>query len=175
MPSDELWSRALIGECERRLFSEAVPRLKKCLGLLTEDEIWQRPNRETASVGNLTLHLCGNVRQYIIAGLGGAPDIRERDKEFNESGPLPAEQLLERLDATMEQAQAVLDSLPPARLMETHRVQGFTETGLSILIHVVEHFSYHVGEVTYFVKSNKAIDTGYYAGVDLSQTNAGNP
>ncbi|RMF68056.1 MAG: DUF664 domain-containing protein [Calditrichaeota bacterium] len=164
---------ALVSECRRRLFQESVPRLKKCLAALTEEEIWFRPNAQTVSVGNLVLHLCGNVRQWLVSGLGGAPDTRQRDQEFSEPGPLPTQVLLARLDETMAEARAVLDGLAAPALLERRSVQAFEETGVSILVHVVEHFSYHVGQVTYFVKSTKGVDLQYYRGVDLNRTGKG--
>lgn len=165
------FGRALLGETKRRLFEESMPRLRKCFAQLTEEEIWRRPNAEVVSMGNLALHLCGNVRQYILCGLGGAPDDRERDREFAETGPIPAAELLARLERVMADVDSVLDRLDPASLLEVRRVQGFAESALSILVHVVEHFSYHVGQMTYFVKSTKAVGLGYYAGIDLNAKN----
>jgi len=147
-----------------------LPRIHKCLGLLREEEIWLRPNAETASVGNLVLHLCGNVRQYILAGLGGAPDHRQRQAEFDEQGPLPTADLVARLTGLMEEVDRTLDRIDPASLLTIRRVQGHDESGLSILVHVVEHFSYHVGQISYFVKTRHAVDLGYYAGADLNAT-----
>lgn len=159
-----------IAEVKLRLIEESVPRIKKCLDQLTDNEIWYRPNQETVSVGNLILHLCGNVRQWILSGLGNAIDSRERQAEFDTAGPLPKEKLLTDLDELMEQVSNLLDQLTVKDLTSIKKVQGFEFTGLGILIHVVEHFSYHVGQITYFVKSNKNIDLGYYKGVDLDVT-----
>jgi len=164
------FGRALLAEAKRRLLGESVPRLRKCLGLLSEEEIWSRPNAETTSVGNLVLHLQGNARQYIVAGLGGAPDQRRRSAEFAETGPLPTAELLSRLDALMAEVEATLDRVDPTSLLEKRRVQGFDESGLSILVHVVEHFSYHVGQISYVVKSRQAVDLQYYDGVNLEAT-----
>lgn len=163
------FGNALIAECSRRLFDESVPLIHKCLGLLTEDEIWYRPNAETVSIGNLVLHLCGNVRQWICTGLGRQEDVREREKEFAEPGPIPKDELLRRLDTTMRDAKVVIDALDPSTLLEKRSVQIYQESGLSILIHVVEHFTYHTGQITYYTKSLKAVDTGYYAGRNLGQ------
>ena len=160
--------QALVKECRRRLFDESLPRIKKCLARLSEEEIWYRPNENTVSVGNLVLHLCGNLRQWIISGLGGFEDSRDRPLEFSEVGPISTEELFERLEGTMKEAGIVLDGLETETLLEDRRVQGFDETGLSILIHVVEHFSYHTGQITYHVKSRKNIDLGYYAGMELN-------
>jgi uncharacterized damage-inducible protein DinB len=165
------YGRALLAETRRRLFKDSMPRIRKCLAHLSEEEIWHRPNAEVVSVGNLVLHLCGNVRQNIVCGLGGAPDDRVRDDEFSETGPIPAAELLARLDRVMADVDLALDGLDPASLLEIRRVQGFEESAVSILVHVVEHFSYHVGQITYFVKSRKAIDLGYYAGFDLNAKN----
>ncbi|HRI89305.1 MAG TPA: DinB family protein [Candidatus Hydrogenedentes bacterium] len=160
---------ALIEESKRRLIGESLPRIQKCIALLSEDEIWIRPNEETVSVGNLVLHLSGNVRQWICSGLGGRPDLRERAKEFSTQGPMPTSELLEKLESTLREASQVLDTLDPDSLLEERPVQAYRETGVSILVHVVEHFSYHTGQITYYTKSRKAVDTGYYAGHDLSR------
>src|SRR5215212_1167650 len=90
------FGRALIEETRRRLFRDSQPRVHKCLAQLSDEEIWQRPNDETVSLGNLVLHLCGNLRQNILTGLGGAPDHRQRALEFSERGPIPAAELLRR-------------------------------------------------------------------------------
>ncbi|MFQ5751313.1 MAG: DinB family protein [bacterium] len=166
----ESFGDAFIKECERRLFDESLPRLKKCLSLLTDEEIWFRPNSKTVSVGNLVLHLCGNVGQWIISTLSGVADTRERSEEFAESGPIPITVLLQRLDETMNQARSVMQNLDPTTLLDKTTVQGFEESGISILLHVVEHFSYHVGQIVYFVKSKKATDLAFYKGIDLNKT-----
>lgn len=166
----EALGRALVAETRRRLFDESLPRLEKCLSLLTEEEIWDRPNPETNSVGNLVLHLAGNVRQWIVHALGGAPDVRERSREFAERGPIPTPELLVRITSALDDVHRVLDDLEPRSLLEPRQVQGFSETGVSILVHVTEHFSYHVGQITYVVKAKKNLDTGYYAGVELETT-----
>lgn len=162
--------RALLAECERRLFDESRPRIEKCLEMLSDDQIWWRPNDSTVSVGNLVLHLCGNVRQWIIGGLGGAEDKRRRSSEFEERGPIPRTELLARLGSTLDEAQSVMRKLEPTALLQKRTVQGFDETDVTVLIHVVEHFSYHTGQITYAAKSLTDRDTGYYAGLNLEQT-----
>jgi len=159
---------ALIKESRRRLFDESLPRIRKCLDQMTVDEIWARPNEQTVSAGNLVLHLAGNVRQYIVATLGGVSDVRERQKEFDEKGPMATADLLGRLEKAMAEVSSVLDRLDPSTLLQTHRVQGFVESGLSILVHVVEHFSYHTGQIAYIVKSRKNVDLGFYRGRNLN-------
>lgn len=158
----------LVAEARRRLIDESLPRIEHCLEQLTEDDIWHRPNQNVVSVGNLCLHLCGNVRQWIIAGLGRAEDSRDRDSEFAERGPIPRADLVGRLRHTLDEAVGVLEALDPASLAQPRRVQGFDETGVSVVVHVIEHFSYHTGQISLAVKLLKDIDLGYYAGKDLN-------
>lgn len=159
----------LVQEVHRRLFEESWPRLKYCLHLLEEEEVWLRPNEHSNAVGNLVLHLCGNARQWLVSGLGGTPDFRRRSEEFAARGPIPKATLLEVLEGLQPEIARVLDGLKEEDLLKTYDVQGFKESGISVLIHVVEHFSYHVGQISYFVKARKNLDLGYYAGLDLEQ------
>ena len=153
---------ALIAETGRRLFEEGIPRIEKCLNMLTEEEIWYKPNANSNSVGNIVLHLCGNVRQWIGAGLGKLPKVRQRDEEFSAKGGFTKKEILEKLKELQEMSENVLAKITAEDLLAVHEVQVYQETGLSILVHVTEHFSYHVGQITYFVKAKKDIDTGYY-------------
>lgn len=161
----------IIREVRRRLLEESLPRTRKCLDQLTDEEIWLRPNNNSNSVGNLVLHLCGNARQWLIAGLGSEQDQRNRQAEFDEKGPVPREALFTLLDQLDTDLDALLSGLQPEVQNDVFDVQGFEETGFGMLLHVVEHFSYHVGQISYFVKWKKATDLGYYAGLDLDTTN----
>lgn len=165
-----LFRDLLIAEVKRRLFDESLPRLEKCLSELSEEEVWHRPNPNSNSVGNLVLHLNGNMRQWILSGLAGEADIRQRSEEFKEQGPIPKNKLLKDLKATLNRVAESLDEVKPEDLLEPHEVQVFRESGLSILIHVIEHFSYHVGQITYYVKWLKNIDTKYYGDMDLEKS-----
>ena len=160
------FSEVFIEEIKRRLFTECFPRLEQCLQALSEKELWYRPNANSNSVGNISLHLCGNIRQWVIAGLGGHQDVRERQKEVDEQGPIPLEELLGLLTILKKDVAVVLNQTTPKDLIEKRDVQIYQESGLSIL-ELVEHFSYHVGQVTYIVKMLKDVDTGYYAGQEL--------
>ncbi len=172
--SEEI-SGLLIEETRHRLLKESIPRLLKCLDLLTEQEIWFRPNQNTVSIGNLVLHLCGNVRQWLISGLGGAPDHRLRQREFDEQGPLPTAELRQMLDRLAADIEVVLQGISSSDLTGQYNIQGNPVSGVSIMVHVVEHFSYHVGQATILVKSRKDIDMGYYAGQDLNLRNQDSP
>ena len=150
------------------ILNKSYPRIVKCLGELSDDEIWRRPNENLASIGNLILHLCGNVRQWIITGIGGAKDVRERWKEFDEKGPLPRADLINRLNSTLQEAAQVLRTADRVKLTQERTVQGEVETGVAVILHVTEHFSYHVGQISLHTKLLKNIDLGYYKERDLN-------
>ncbi len=160
-------TNTFIVEIKRRLFGESIPRLKKCLDKLSDEQIWYRPNNSSNSVGNLVLHLHGNVRQWVVAGLAKNPDVRERQKEFDEKGPVPRAQMIGDMDQLMLEVDQILNKVSTKDLLEVRDVQGFKESGLSILVHITEHFSYHVGQMTYIVKMLKDTDMGYYDGHNL--------
>lgn len=163
----------LINEVKKRLLEESLPRIKKCLDKLTDEEIWYRPNDNTVSVGNLILHLNGNVRQWILSTFGGYVDTRERSDEFEDHGPIPRVKLIGDLEKTLKETEKILDHIEPEDLARDYPVQGFEEKGMNILIHVTEHFSYHVGQITYYVKSRKDVDMQYYKGIDLDARGSG--
>ncbi len=151
-----------------RHLREGQERIHACTTLLSDEQIWHRPNAHVVSVGNLVLHLCGNVGQWINSTLANRPDHRQRDLEFNERGPIDRTALLQKLDSTLAYAFDVINGMSEADLTRTWNVQGFRETGTAIVLHVVEHFSYHVGQITLHTKLMLDVDTGYYAGQDLN-------
>lgn len=143
-------------------------KLEKVFSLLTEEDIWKRPNPASNSVGNIVLHLCGNITQYIISALGGAPDLRERDAEFAAIEGATKAELWQKLTETIEQAKAVIVQLDEAKLAKNQIVQGQNYTGIKIVLHVVEHYSYHTGQLIFWTKLLKDVDMGYYAGWALN-------
>jgi hypothetical protein len=138
MTADEL--AAAVGREAAKELASALARIKHCLGQLTDEQVWWRSRPSLNSVGNLILHLCGNVRQWIIAGLGGAADVRDRPAEFSERAPLPKEKLLRKLEAVVDEARAVLARQTARHLLEARRIQGFDVTGLVAIFDSVPHF-----------------------------------
>lgn len=143
---------------QRRLQREYLPQICKCLEQLSEKEIWWRPNAASNSVGNLVLHLSGNVRQWIISGLGGAVDVRNRDLEFSEKGPIPRRVLIRRLRGTVNAACGVIGGMSAGDLSRRYKIQGYDVTGWSAAGHVQEHFAYHAGQIFYITKMKRAKD-----------------
>lgn len=160
-------TQLLIRETKRRLYDESFERIRICLNKLDEQQIWFRPNETSNSVGNLVLHLIGNARQWIVATLDYRPDVRQRAAEFAARGSHDRARLLAQLDELEQDLDPVLNQLTAIDLADQYSVQGFTEHGISILVHVIEHFSYHVGQITYITKMLTDSETGYYAGHTL--------
>jgi uncharacterized damage-inducible protein DinB len=145
-----------------RKLRQNVDRLDKCLARLTEDQIWSRGHESENAVGNLLLHLTGNVRQWIISGVGGTPDTRDRDSEFNAlSGPAKAE-LLAALRAAVDEACKVIEPLTPERLAAIIHVQKYDITVLEAIYHVVEHFGQHTGQIVFATKLLTGEELGFY-------------
>lgn len=148
-----------------------LPRVVSCIDMLSEEEIWRKPNNNSNSIGNLVLHLCGNMTQYILSGLGGRPDERQREAEFNTSGGWTKEELLSKLTEVVVQVQQVISQTEEPALLKKRVVQGFEMTGVGIIIHVVEHFSYHTGQIAFWTKFLTNRDLGFYRGINLNVRN----
>jgi len=142
----------IIVQADRVMKQLYLPRIVSCLEQLSPEQIWWRPNEASNSVGNMVLHLSGNVRQWIISGLGGAVDMRQRDLEFSQRNPLPRRLLIGRLRNTVSEASRVLRKLSPEGLARVHRIQRFRVTEMEAIFHVAEHFSHHAGQIILLTK-----------------------
>src|SRR5262249_30576768 len=129
MNVDELASA--VGTEAAEELTNALSRIEHCLGQLNDKQVWWRSQPALNSIGNLLLHLCGNVRQWIVSGIGGASDIRHRTAEFAERGPIPKDDLVRRLEAVVEEAKRALSGLTARQLVEVRRIQSFDVTGLA--------------------------------------------
>lgn len=159
--TDSNFTRLFLAQAQHSLRKHHLPRILRCLGMLSERQVWWRANDASNSVGNLALHLEGNVRQWIISGLGGAPDRRERDQEFGERGPLARRLLAARLEKTVAEACRVLAVLTARDLVRLHAIQKFRVTGFQAVSHVTEHFAYHAGQILFATKLLRGRDLGF--------------
>jgi uncharacterized damage-inducible protein DinB len=133
-------------------------RIEDCLGRLSSDQIWLRNTGNDNAVGNLVLHLCGNVNQWIGSGVAGKPDGRERDQEFAaRDGELGT-----RLSSTIAEAAGIIRNLAPERLSERITVQKYDVTVMEAIYHVVEHFAQHTAQIIFATKLLTGQDLGYY-------------
>jgi uncharacterized damage-inducible protein DinB len=133
-----------------------------CLAKLSDEQVWERHGPHENAVGNLVLHLCGNMRQWIMHGCGGAPDVRVRDQEFSAADSLTAEQLIKHFQSTVNEARHIIDTLPTIRLTERTHPQGRDVSVLDAIYQVVGHVQQHVGQIILLTKQ--------MAGKDLDLT-----
>jgi hypothetical protein len=140
--------------------TQLCSRVETCLGKLTADQIWMRGSENQNAVGNLVLHLNGNVRQWILSGVYGQPNARHRDEEFAARGGIGPEALGTLLRGTVDEALMIIRSLPAERLAERTTIQGHDVTLLEAIFHVVEHFSGHTSQIIFVTKMVTGEDLG---------------
>lgn len=153
---------AFIAKARQLLNEDYLPKIERCLEQLSDEEVWRRANEESNSIGNLLLHLAGNVRQWIVCGIGGAADARVRQQEFDERSLIPKTELLAKLKATLAEVDATLAGFETSRILEQRRIQGFDVSVLDAIFHVVEHFSMHTGQIILLTKMLKSVDLKFY-------------
>ncbi len=143
--------QAYIAQCRRRL-AACHARIQHCLNQLSEDQLWWRPAAGMNSIANIILHLCGNARQWLVAGIHRAPDTRNRPQEFAEAGPIPKADLIRQLSSVVQEADATLAVVTEPQLLEPRRIQGFDETVLSAILDSLAHFNGHTQEIVYIAR-----------------------
>jgi uncharacterized damage-inducible protein DinB len=144
------------------LRQDFLPKLLHCLNAMSDDQIWWRPNEQSNSVGNLVLHLRGNLKQWIVASLGGQEFRRERDAEFATRERISRAELISGIEAAVAEVESVLLNFPRTQLLVRYPVQVYEVSALQAVYHVVEHFSYHLGQILYIYKLQSATDPGFY-------------
>jgi uncharacterized damage-inducible protein DinB len=152
----------LFVDCSVARLRQLTDRIGVCLGELNEDQVWARGSQNENAIGNLVLHLAGNVRQWIISGAGARPDTRNRDSEFAARGGSSKADLATRLRETVEEAVSVIAALSPERLLAHVTIQGYDVSVLEAVYHVVEHFSMHTGQIIFATKMLTGTDLGFY-------------
>lgn len=149
-----------------RLIDLDWPRLRACVESLTDEQVWWRPNDASNSIGNLVLHLNGNVRQWLVASFEKLPDDRDRPREFSAREQTSRTDLLQTLETTLRQASDVLARLTDADLSATYHIQGYTVSGVHAVYQVVEHFGQHYAQIAYITKMLRSADLGFYRALD---------
>ena len=155
-------SSAFVASAISHLQEDFLPKIRKCLEILSEEEVWWRESEAENSVGNLLLHLSGNVRQWIISGLGNEPDRRDRPAEFAARGGMSRWEAFALLESTVKDACQVLNRLGEEDLLKERAIQRYRRTGLQAIFHVVEHFSYHTGQIVFVTKLRRHQDLRFY-------------
>jgi uncharacterized damage-inducible protein DinB len=155
-------SAEFISQARYLLREEYLPKIERCLEQLADEQIWWRANDNSNSIGNLILHISGNARQWIVSGLGGEPDQRQRDAEFAERRIVPREELLAQLKQAVSDIDRTLERFDAGRLVEEFRIQGTMTTALAAILHVTEHFSMHTGQIILLAKMLADVDFVFY-------------
>lgn len=151
-----------IGECRSLLTADYLPKIERCSEKLSDESVWYRPNPESNSIGNLVLHLSGNIRQWIVCGITGAVSHRDRQQEFDERSMIPRADLLDKLRNSIHEADEVLAKLDPGTLLQRREIQGLEVTLFKAILHVVEHFSMHTGQIILLTKMVLSQDLKFY-------------
>ena len=150
---------------------EGYRMVVKALDFIDEKELWQLPVENGMSLGNQILHSCGNMRQYIISSLGNQIDSRKRDLEFKTKSQLEKKVLLKQLKETINASIQIINKTNEQEYLKVKKVQAFSFSGIGLVLHAVEHFSYHVGQIAFWVKFLTQKDLGFYNGIDLAKNN----
>jgi uncharacterized damage-inducible protein DinB len=146
----------------RQKLPEYLGQIERCLRLLSDEQVWWRPNESTNAVANLVMHLRGNVGQWLVAGVGGQAFQRDRPSEFAARGGPGREALMSQLAATVHEALQVLQRLPPSALAQQCDIQGYRVTVATAIVHVVEHFAFHTGQIIHAAKWLTGADLSLY-------------
>jgi hypothetical protein len=139
-------------ELARKHLDDRIGRIKHCIGQLDDEQVWWRPHESMNSIGNILLHLIGNLRQWVVSSVGSMSDRRDRPAEFAERGPIPKDELIRRLEELVVEADAALASVDESLLLQSRRIQGFDETVLSAIWGSLEHLSGHTQEIVYITR-----------------------
>lgn len=145
-----------------KLMTQYWPRLKACVESLTDEQVWWRPNASSNSIGNLMLHVNGNMRQWAVAAFNKVDDRRDRPAEFAAKGGASRAELLAMLGATVSEVETTLQRLTEADLTAPYEIQGYNVHGLDAVYQMVEHFGMHYGQIAYITKMLKDEDLGFY-------------
>ncbi len=155
-------AKTFIKRARQHLIEEYLPKIERCLERLTDEQIWWRSSTESNSIGNLILHLSGNANQWIVCGLGGETDRRQRQTEFDERRTIPRVELLALLRKTVANVDDTLARFDPEKLLSEYPIQGTTSSALAAIFHVTEHFSMHTGQIIVLTKMLAQENLNFY-------------
>ncbi len=155
-------ANAFIAQAREFLSNDYLPKIQRCLESLNDDDVWWRANEESNSIGNLMLHLSGNIRQWMVSGLGGVADDRFRQAEFDARSSMSRTDLLSTLSEAVTQVDAVLAHFDVNNLLRRYQIQDCEVTALEAIFHVIEHFSMHTGQIILLTKLLAKKDLRFY-------------
>jgi hypothetical protein len=136
----------------RNTLAEGMRKIEHCVGQLNDQQLWWRPRPEMNSITNLMLHLSGNLRQWIVSGVGGAKDVRNRPLEFSDRSNLPKSEVIGILKATVTDSDAALARLKADQLVSPRRIQGYDTNVIAAIMDTIPHFRGHVQEIIHITR-----------------------
>ena len=139
-----------------------------CFDKITEKDLWDKPSKKGVAFGNQIIHIVGNMTQYLGSALGEKKINREREKEFKIDKRMTKSSLINMLSNTIQESKKIITKLSVENLLKTRKVQVYTLSGIGCLIHAVEHFSYHTGQIALLTKNITNNDLDFYDGIDLN-------
>ena len=146
-------AKAFLDKSRNLVLADYLPKIERSLDPLADEDVWWRPNDASNSIGNLMLHLRGNVTMWIIGGVGRLPFERNRQAEFDERTHIASSELQRRLKETVRQADEVMRAVSESELLTRRQIQGYDVTVLEAIYHVVEHFGMHTGQIILLSKA----------------------
>jgi uncharacterized damage-inducible protein DinB len=149
---------AVLADARAFLSADYLPKITRCLESLSDADVWWRANPASNSIGNLVLHLEGSTRMWIVGVAAGRPVARDRAAEFAARGPIPKGELLARLRAALSEVDQALASLDTNTLLERRASTREEVTVLRAILHAVEHFAMHTGQIIMLTKERTATD-----------------
>jgi len=135
-----------------RLLQDFPGQIGACLDVLTEQDLWWRPNDQANSPANLVLHLAASNRYFVEEVIGGGAIARDREQEFSARGGYSKEQVREIWDASSRAVAGVLNGLEPSQMMQATDRTGKTTTFAQVLLHVSHHNATHMGQILWATK-----------------------
>ncbi len=136
----------------QRLVTDYPGQIDACLNILTDDELWWRPNKRSNAVANLVLHLSGSNRYYFENVIAGRDVPRDRAAEFSARGTVSRAVIIETWTAACRVTEHVLTAMQPSQLMQTTERSGKATTYAQILLHVTHHNAAHMGQIVWITK-----------------------
>jgi uncharacterized damage-inducible protein DinB len=155
--------KEFIKTARRHLIEEYFPKIRSCVNELSEEDIWWRAHETDNSIGNLLLHLNGNMRQWIISGIGRKSYERDRPREFAQREHIPREELLSMFETTVREVDEILAGFDVSKLTEVRHFQKWDYSCLYAISHVVEHVAQHMGQIIYITKLRKGVDLKFFS------------
>ncbi len=137
-----------------RYYQEARQKIHGLLEPLSDEQIWARPYPYGNSIGNLLLHLIGNLSYYIGAEIGGTGYVRNRPLEFNDPARYPKLLVLQSFDAAIAVVVATLQQQTEADWGSAYTAKGMEDAGdrFTAFLRCAGHLHHHTGQIMYLSK-----------------------